>query len=164
MVSQVSRSVRMGKRLREVVQIKSSTYGIFGQVSASISFIGHRTSIFNVSFSYNGKTLASASILDTNLWDTTSGIHKKKYNGYTKRSSALWLNNDEMIQANPNEKIALLSDLMTREVKMELGGHKKSVKSISFSPDGKTMASGSYDTTIRLWSLPAGRYKKTKGT
>ena len=125
------------------------------------SFLGHRESIFNVSFSYNGKALASASILDTNLWDTTTGIHKKKYKGYTERSSALWLNNDEMIQANPDRKIALLSDLMTRKVKMELGGHKKSVKSISFSPDGKTMASGSYDRTIRLWNLPEGRYKKT---
>lgn len=125
------------------------------------SFIGHRGNIFNVSFSYNGKTLASASIHDTNLWDTTSGIHKKTYNEYTDRRSTLWLNNDEMIHAFPKEKIALLSDLMTREVKMGLGGHKKSVKSISFSPDGKTMASGSFDRTIRLWSLPTGVYKKT---
>ncbi len=129
------------------------------------SFLGHRGNIFNVSFSYNGKALASASIHETNLWDTTSGKHKKTYDGYTQKGSTIWLNNDEMIQAYPNGTMALMLDLMTREVKMGLGGHKRSVKSISFSPDGKIMASGSYDTTIRLWSLlwslPAGRYKKT---
>ena len=125
------------------------------------SFIANNGNIFNVSFSYNGKTLASASIYETNLWDTTSGIHQKTYNGYTDMRSTLWLNNDEMIHASANEKMVLLSDLMTRKVKMGLGGHKKIVKSISFSPDGKTMASGSYDKTIRLWNLPKGLYKKT---
>ncbi len=130
------------------------------------SFLGHKGDIFNVSFSYNGKTLASASIFETNLWDTTTGIHKKTKNTFdtyklTQIGSTIWLNNDEMIQAYPNGTMVLLLDLMTIKAKMGLGGHKKSVKSISFSADGKIMASGSYDTTIRLWSLPTGVYKKT---
>jgi hypothetical protein len=33
-----------------------------------------------------------------------------------------------------------------------LRGHADIVTSIAFSPDGKTLASGSSDTTIRLWS------------
>ena len=32
-----------------------------------------------------------------------------------------------------------------------LSGHEKSVSSVAFSPDGKTLTSGSWDTTIRLW-------------
>lgn len=125
------------------------------------SFIGHRGNIFNVVFSYDGKALASASMHDTNLWDVNAGIHKKTYNGYTYMRSTIWLNNDEMIHASARGTMALLSDLMTRKQKMGLGGHKHSVKSISFSPDGKTMASGSFDNTIRLWKLPEGVYKKT---
>jgi WD40 repeat protein len=35
-----------------------------------------------------------------------------------------------------------------------LKGHNGSVSSISFSPDGKTLATGSFDQTVKLWHLP----------
>ena len=39
-----------------------------------------------------------------------------------------------------------------------LSGHSDAVHDVAFSPDGKTLASGSYDNTIILWDLQTGQW------
>ena len=41
-----------------------------------------------------------------------------------------------------------------------LQGHTDGVNSVAFSPDGQTLASGSYDNTIRLWDVATGESLK----
>ena len=40
-------------------------------------------------------------------------------------------------------------------------GHERGVKSVAFSPDGQTLASGSGDSTVRLWDVAAGTLRHT---
>lgn len=40
-------------------------------------------------------------------------------------------------------------------------GHDGGVYSVAFSPDGKTIASGSWDKTIKLWEVSTGKLIKT---
>jgi len=39
--------------------------------------------------------------------------------------------------------------------------HSGAVVSVSFSPDGRTIASGSFDNTIKLWNAASGSLIKT---
>jgi WD40 repeat protein/serine/threonine protein kinase/formylglycine-generating enzyme required for sulfatase activity len=49
----------------------------------------------------------------------------------------------------------------TAEPRARLSGHKGTVLSVAFSPDGKTLASGSSDKTVRLWNFATGEHLKT---
>ena len=42
-----------------------------------------------------------------------------------------------------------------------LAGHASAVLSLAFSPDGKTLASGSHEDTVLLWDVATGKRKRT---
>ena len=55
----------------------------------------------------------------------------------------------------------MIWDTETGEHKQTLNGHTIEVSSAAFSPDGKTLASGSRDKTIRIWNAKTGEHKHT---
>jgi WD40 repeat protein len=46
-------------------------------------------------------------------------------------------------------------DMATGKVNV-LRGHQDQVTALAFTPDGRTLASASWDRTVRLWNLAAG--------
>ena len=54
-----------------------------------------------------------------------------------------------------------LYDADTLQEHALLTGHTDRVYSVAFSPDGKTIASGSQDNTIRLWNAETGEHNQT---
>src|SRR5262249_9391628 len=50
-----------------------------------------------------------------------------------------------------------LWDAQTRQELATLKGHYDNVSSVAFSPDGKTLASGSYHSTVKLWDAQTGQ-------
>jgi len=52
-----------------------------------------------------------------------------------------------------------LWDAVNRQHKTTLRGHTSSILSMSFSPDSRTLASGSFHTEVRMWDVDSGQYK-----
>jgi energy-coupling factor transporter ATP-binding protein EcfA2 len=59
--------------------------------------------------------------------------------------------------ARPVVMNALKEAIYKRSERNRLEGHDSGVNSVSFSPDGKTLASGSNDKTIKLWNVMTGK-------
>ena len=103
--------------------------GLKAKVRATLK--GHTGPVSCVTFSPDGKTLASAG-------ERFQPTAQSSVVGEIK----LW-------------------DVKTGKEQATLKGHMNSVKSVAFSPDSKTLASGSQDETIKLWDVATGR-KATK--
>jgi WD40 repeat protein len=57
---------------------------------------------------------------------------------------------------NRYERTAQLYDTQTGKPRLSPPGHTREVNSVAFSPDGRWLASGSADLTIRVWDLATG--------
>lgn len=47
-------------------------------------------------------------------------------------------------------------DLARKQERLALKGHKGTVSDVAYSPDGRTLATGSWDSTVRLWDPETG--------
>jgi WD40 repeat protein len=124
---------------------------------------GHQDMISNLSYSPDGKTIASSSDDKTiKLWDAVTGklLHTLKgHQGGVLNFS--YSPDGKMIASGSVDKTIKLWDAATGKLLHTLEGHQSLVWRLSYSPDSKTIASGGNDKTIKLWDTATGRLLHT---
>lgn len=131
-----------------------------------VIYTGHLSPVSTVAWSPDSKRVASGSSDETvQVWEGTTGAHPLIYRGHqTNVNAVAWAlpaGQQRIASASGNaffggEHAVHIWNAVTGGHLLTYTGHTKPVLSVSCSPDGSRVASGSQDNTVQVWDANTG--------
>jgi WD40 repeat protein/tRNA A-37 threonylcarbamoyl transferase component Bud32 len=121
---------------------------------------GHLGWVWSVALSPEGKHILSGGTDSTmRLWSLESGAMVKEYPGFKRTVQAASFTPDSrQFVVACGEEIQVREVGTGKEVR-RLMGHYRTVRCLAVSPNGRLLATGSTDGTVRLWNLATGELR-----
>jgi WD40 repeat protein/serine/threonine protein kinase len=107
-----------------------------------------------IGFSNDGATLTVASSKEISQWDVQSATKTVSYPGH---KDPMAFSRDGQLLACYSGRSLELWDWRHDKRVTDLSGHGRPIEAMAFSPDGKTVVTGSGDMTLRLWDPKTGQ-------
>jgi eukaryotic-like serine/threonine-protein kinase len=129
--------------------------GATGKVLLSVK--GHPNQASSVTFSPDGKRIASAGDDGATVWDAKTGREILSFNGRSGHvfSVAYYPDGSRFVASGEDGTVRVYDAGSFREV-LTLTGHSARVNSVAISPDSTRIASASDDRTVKLWNSANG--------
>jgi len=118
---------------------------------------GHRGAVNAVAFAPDGETVATGSADGTvRFWSLPDGESLRTWEIGSAVGALLFHSDGNTLIIGGSDGVVRFCDVATGTVTRALYGHDYDVTALALSPDGRELASASFDNTARIWDLDGG--------